>query len=198
VLLYAAFPVLTATKKLKKSFFSFLVFSTEMYPTKRKQHHKVTASSDEEDDAWMPGACVNVRPGAKKQSKRKLNVHEEKDCTAEMGTCDEAATVEITQADVHNLKHCSTEELAEMGKCAEATPVERTQADLCNPKHCFSEEPAEMGKCFELTSIADDLFKPNPNSPEESVAQVLASGSSNLPPQENKTAGNTVTWDKDF
>jgi hypothetical protein len=51
-------------KKLKKSFLSFLVFSTEMSPTKRKRCHKVTNSSDEEDDASRPGAHVNVRPRA--------------------------------------------------------------------------------------------------------------------------------------
>jgi hypothetical protein len=135
VLLHAVFPVLIATKKLKKSLFSFLVFSTDMSPTERKQCHKVTASSDEEDDAWMPGARVNVRPRAQKQSKRKVNVHDEKDSTVEMGKCAEATPVALTQADVCTLNHCSPEELAEMRKCDGKTPVELTKADLCNLEH---------------------------------------------------------------
>jgi hypothetical protein len=67
VLLHAAFHVLTVMKKLKKAFLSFLVLSTEMSRTKRKRCHKVKASSYEEDDAWRPGVCVNVRPRAQKK-----------------------------------------------------------------------------------------------------------------------------------
>jgi hypothetical protein len=95
---------------------------------------------------------------------------------------------------VHEEKDCS----AEMGKCAEATTVELTQADLCNLKHCSPEELPEMGKCVETTSIAANLFNPKPNSPEESVAQVLDADSSKLPPQENKATGNPVTRAKDI
>jgi hypothetical protein len=49
MLLHVAFPVPTATKEQKIFFLYFLVFSSEMSPKKRC--HKVTASSDEEDDA---------------------------------------------------------------------------------------------------------------------------------------------------
>jgi hypothetical protein len=56
-----------------------------MSPIKRKRCHKVTALSDEEDDAWRPGARVNVRPMAKKSKRKiKVNVHKEKDFSAEM------------------------------------------------------------------------------------------------------------------
>jgi hypothetical protein len=90
-----------------------------MSPTKRKQRHKVTTSSDEEDDAWIPGARVNFRPRAQQKSKRNVKVNEEKDFTPEMGKCAEATPVELTLAYVFNLKHCSSDELAEMGKFAE-------------------------------------------------------------------------------
>jgi hypothetical protein len=87
-----------------------------MSPTKRRQSHKVIASFDEEDDAWGPGSHVNVRPRAHTQSKMKVKVHEEKDCTAKMGKCAEATPVEITQVYVFNIKYCSPEELVEMKK----------------------------------------------------------------------------------
>jgi hypothetical protein len=44
-------------------------------------------------------------------------VHEEKDCSAEMGECAEATPVELTRADLFNLNPCSPEELAEMREC---------------------------------------------------------------------------------
>jgi hypothetical protein len=92
-----------------------------------------------------------------------------------MGKCSEATPVELTQAYVFNIKHCSPEEPAEMGKCAGKTSAELTQADLCNLTHCYPEDPA--------ASIGDDLFKPKPRYPKESVVQLLAAGSSKLPPQ---------------
>jgi hypothetical protein len=104
MLLHAAFPVLTANKKLKKSFLSFLVFSTEISPTKRKRRHKVTASSDEEDDSCRPGARVNVRPrGGGGEMKVKVKVYKEKDFYAEMGKCSESTPVVLTKDDVCNL-----------------------------------------------------------------------------------------------
>jgi hypothetical protein len=76
-----------------------------------------------------------------------------------------------------------------MVKSAEETPVELTQVDLYNRKHCSPEELAEMGKCIETTSVAADLFNPEPQFREKSVAQALDAGSPNLPPQENKACG---------
>jgi hypothetical protein len=48
-------------------------------------------------------------------------VHEEKDFTAEMVKYVEATPVELTPADVFNLKPCSLKEPEEMGKCVETT-----------------------------------------------------------------------------
>jgi hypothetical protein len=38
-----------------------------MSPTKSKRLHKVAASSDEEDDSWRQGYCVNIPRRAKKE-----------------------------------------------------------------------------------------------------------------------------------
>jgi hypothetical protein len=70
-----------------------------------------------------------------------------------------------------------------MVKCSEAPPVELTQADLLKLKHCSPEELAEIGKCVETASVAADLLNHNPRSQDESVAQVFDKVSSNLPLQ---------------
>jgi hypothetical protein len=56
----------------------------------------------------------------------------------------------------------------------ELTPVELTLANVCNLRPCSPEDLAEMGKCVETTSVAANLFNPKPHYPEESVAQVVA------------------------
>jgi hypothetical protein len=62
---------------------------------------------------------------------------------------------------VHEDKDCS----ADMGEIAEAAPVELTQYDICNLKPFHPEELAEMGKCVETTSVAANLFNPKPQAP---------------------------------
>jgi hypothetical protein len=108
-----------------------------MSPTKRKRCHKVTASSDEQDDAWRPGARVNVRPREHTKIKRKVKVQEGKECTAKMSGArvnirPRAHTKSNRKVKVQEENDCT----AKMGKYAEATPVELTQAYVFDLKHC--------------------------------------------------------------
>jgi hypothetical protein len=100
-----------------------------------------------------------------------------------MRKCAEATPVELMQAYVFDTNHCSPEELAEMGKWSEKKTGELTQADLCKLKPSSSPENP-------TTLIVDILFNPKPNPRKESVAQVLAAGSSKIPPQKYKDSGN--------